>query len=132
MLHNDRDHQVVIVGGPNSAQQIQDGGRPPFWKKLLKHHISATVWPILMKFGVVTHIGLLQRIYVKISNFLKSKMAAAAILKNHKKRDISVTVWPIFIKFGTLMQNGSFNRTTVKNFEFHKSKMAAGGHFENR
>ena len=44
---------VVPVG----AQQIQDGGRPPFWKKLLNRHISATVWPILIKFGTVMHVG---------------------------------------------------------------------------
>ena len=36
--------------------QIQDGGRPPFWK-LLNRHISATVWPILMKFCTITHMG---------------------------------------------------------------------------
>jgi len=30
VLHNDRDHQIVIVVGPNTPQQIQDGGRPPF------------------------------------------------------------------------------------------------------
>ena len=35
-LHNDRDHQVVTVGGPNRRQQIQDRGRPPFWKKNVK------------------------------------------------------------------------------------------------
>ena len=36
---------VVPVG----AQQIQDDGRPPFWKKRLNRHMSATVPPILMK-----------------------------------------------------------------------------------
>ena len=49
---------------------------------------------------------------VKISNFSKTKMAAAAILKNHKNRDISATVSPIFTKFGMLVQivqNGSLN-----------------------
>jgi len=30
ILHNDRDHQEIVVGGPIGAQQIQDGGRPPF------------------------------------------------------------------------------------------------------
>jgi len=30
ILHNTKDHQVLIVGGPNTAQQIQDGRRPPF------------------------------------------------------------------------------------------------------
>jgi len=52
-----RSSRVVRIG----AQQIQDGGRPPFWKKPLNRHIFATVWPILMKFGTMTHIGRLQR-----------------------------------------------------------------------
>ena len=69
---------------------------------------------------------------VKISNFWKSKMAAAAIFKITKKRDISAAVWPIFTKFGTLMQNGFLNAPIVKNFEFHKSQMADGRHFKNR
>jgi len=30
ILHNTKDLQALIVGGPNTAQQIQDGGRPPF------------------------------------------------------------------------------------------------------
>jgi len=47
---------------PISAQQIQHGGRPPFWKKPLNRYISATVWPILIRFGTVTHIVLLQGI----------------------------------------------------------------------
>jgi len=47
---------------------------------------------------------------VKISNFSKTKMAAAAILKNHKNRDITTTDWQIFAKFGTNTQNGSLNR----------------------
>ena len=44
--------RVVRIG----AQQIQDGGRPPFWKKPLNRHISAIVWPILIRFGTMTHI----------------------------------------------------------------------------
>ena len=50
--------RVVPIG----AQQFQDGGRPPFWKKRLNRYISAAVWPILIRFGTVTHIGPLQRI----------------------------------------------------------------------
>ena len=30
ILHNDRDHRVVVVGVPIGTQQNQDGGRPPF------------------------------------------------------------------------------------------------------
>ena len=53
---NDRDHQVVIVMVPADVKQIQDGGRSPFKKTLLNRHIYATVRPILMKFGTMTHI----------------------------------------------------------------------------
>jgi len=47
---------------------------------------------------------------VKISKFSKTKMAAAAILKNHKNRDITTTDCQIFAKFGMIMQNKSLNR----------------------
>ena len=50
----------------------------------------------------------------KVSNFSKTKMAAAAILKNQKNRDISATVSPIFTKFGTLVQNESHNHRPLK------------------
>jgi len=63
-----------------------------------------------MKFGTVTQIGPYGGQTVKISNFSKIKMAAAAILKNHKNCDITTTDWQIFAKFGTIMQNGSLNR----------------------
>ena len=63
--------------------------------------MSATVWPILMKFGTMSHIDPYSGQVVKISNFCKFKMAAAAILKITKNRDISATICPIFTKFGT-------------------------------
>jgi len=31
-LHSDKDHQMPFVGGPNTHNQIQDGGRSPSWK----------------------------------------------------------------------------------------------------
>ena len=31
-LHNDKDHQVLFVAIQIPLQQIQNGGRPPFWK----------------------------------------------------------------------------------------------------
>jgi len=57
-----------------------------------------------MKFGKVTDIGPYSGPTVKISNFCKFKMAAAAIL----------------------------TAPTFKKFEFQKSKMADGRHFEKR
>jgi len=32
-LQNIKDQQELIVGGQIRPEQIQDGGRPPFWKK---------------------------------------------------------------------------------------------------
>ena len=63
-----------------------------------------------MKFGTLAQIGPAQGQIVKISNFSKTKMAAATILKNHKNGDITTTDWQIFAKFGMIMQNGSLNR----------------------
>ena len=69
---------------------------------------------------------------VKIYNFSKTKMAAAAILKNHKNCDITASDWPIFAKFGTFCKTGLLSIQTVEKFEFLKSKMADGRHFKNR
>jgi len=69
---------------------------------------------------------------VKILNFWKSKMAAAAILK--------ITKIPISPqRFDRSLRNlvhwckiGLLTAPTVKKIEFHKSKMADGRHFEKR
>jgi len=54
ILHNDRDHQVVVVSGPNRAQQIQDGGRPPFCKKTVE---SPYLCNRLTHFNEIWHDG---------------------------------------------------------------------------
>jgi len=41
--HNYRDHQVVIVGGPNERSTIPRWRTAAIWKKKLNSHISATV-----------------------------------------------------------------------------------------
>jgi len=69
---NDRDHQMVIAGGP--SRRLTN----PRWRTaaILKknpsnHHISATVRPILMKFSTMMHIGPGTGWTVKIWNFWK-------------------------------------------------------------
>jgi len=63
-----------------------------------------------MKFGTLTQIAPYRGHIVKIFNFSKTKMAAAAILKSYKKNcDIKASDRPIFAKFGTITQNGSLN-----------------------
>jgi len=55
--------------------------------------MSATVPPILMKFGVVTHVGTYQRINRLHFEFLKIQDGGGRHPeKNHKNRDISATV----------------------------------------
>jgi len=89
---NDRDHQGVIMGGPNR--------RPtnPRWRTaaILKKNIKS---PYLCDrstdFDEIWHADSHWSVAADQSynvEFLKSKMAAAAILKNHKNRDISTTV----------------------------------------
>ena len=53
-------------------------------EKSKMRHISATDWPISMKFGRLTQIGLPSVSAGKNLNFWKSKMAATAILENGK------------------------------------------------
>ena len=59
ILHNNINHQVVIVRSRRALQQIQDGGRPPFYKsvavsqKLKNREIWGTAWPISTKLGFV-------------------------------------------------------------------------------
>ena len=77
--------RVVPIG----AQQIQDGGRRPFWKKLLNRHISVTVRPILMKFGKMTLIGPWQQINHKNFEFLKIQDGGGRHLEKNTKIAIS-------------------------------------------
>jgi len=44
ILHRHKDHQVLLVGGPNTRKTN------PTWR-------TANVWPSGTKFGMVTHIG---------------------------------------------------------------------------
>ena len=49
ILHNTKDHQVLVVFVQIRPQQIQDGGRPPFWKtvksRVLTLYLSQFVEP---------------------------------------------------------------------------------------
>jgi len=56
MLHSDKDHQILFVGGSNmrkAKHKMADGRQ---FKKSKKGQTSATVWQISTKFGIITHI----------------------------------------------------------------------------
>ena len=110
---------------------MQDGGRPPFLKPLNCHILQPfdRFWWNFARWCILPpYSGAM----VKISNFWKSKMAAAAILKiteiaiSPQLSDRSLRNLVHWCKLCLL------TTTTVKKFEFHKSKMADGCHFKNR
>jgi len=60
-------------------------------------------------------------------------MAAAAILKNHKKIAISQQCVDRSLRnLARLCKMGLLTVQTIEKFEFPKSKMANGRHFKNR
>jgi len=70
---------------------------------------------------------------LKIPIFEKNKMAAATILKNHKKIAISQQwIDGSSGNLARLCKMGLLTVQTVEKFEFPKSKMADGRHFKNR
>jgi len=68
---------------------------------------------------------------VKISNFSKTKMAAAAILKTTKIAISQQRIGRSLRNLAQLCKMGLLTVQTVKKFEFLKSKMADSRHFEN-
>jgi len=97
---------------PIGAQQIQDGGRPPFWKKTVK---STYLCNRLTDFDEIwyndAYWTLTADLPSKFRIFNNPRWRRPPTWKNHKNRDISATVWPNFTKFCTLMQHGFLNRS---------------------
>ena len=124
ILHNDRDHQVVIVGGPN--RRLTN----PRWRTaaILKTVKSPYLCNRLTNFDEIWHGDAHWPITVdrplKFRIFENPRCRPPPSSKSQKSRYLSM-VWPIFTKFGMLMQNWS------KKIEFQKSKMAYSCHFEN-
>jgi len=86
-----------------------------------------------MKFGMLMQIVTYRGHIVKISNFSKTKMAAAAILKNHKKlRYHCIGLADYLRNLARSCKMGLLTIQTVEKFKFPKSKMADGRHFKNR
>jgi len=100
-------------------------------EKLKNGHISATVRPIGMKFGLVTHIGPPNRMGSKNFNFSKSKMAHLPPFWKIGKGHISATVHSVNTKFGMLMHSGPANRSSSQNFQLLKIQDGGRRHLKN-
>jgi len=81
ILQNNRDPQVLTVGGPNVHPNKYKMADSRHLEKSTNLNIFTTAWLILTKFGMPMRLYPLGPVSQKISRFLISKMAAAAILK---------------------------------------------------
>ena len=117
---------------PIGAQQIQDGGRPPFWKKTVK---SLYLCNRLTDFDKIWYSDAYCPLTADLLKF--------QIFENPKwRRPPSWKITKIAIspqRFDRSLRNlvhwckmGLLTALTVKKFEFHKSKMADGRHLKNR
>ena len=75
---------MPFVGGPHTRITNPRWRTAAILEKSKNRHISAVVQPILTKFGKMMQFDPPYRPTVKNLKFSKSKMAAAAILKNRK------------------------------------------------
>jgi len=114
-----------------TSQQIQDGGRQPFWRSL-NHHISVKNRAILINFGILQQI--LNPITVTWPKFeiFKIQDGGGRHLENRFFGHNSSTDCPISAQFCMRKRNGNRRGLHDKNCKFLKSKMANGRHFENR
>jgi len=91
----EQNHVQTQVTWPKyQILQIQDGGRPPFWK-WFHHYISAADHPISMKFVCRCIIWLQERSIIKVSKFCKFKMADGRFVceQLHVGLQISLVLW---------------------------------------
>jgi len=84
-LHSDKDRQLPFAGGPIMPQNKSKMADGRHLQKSKNRYISATDWQILMKCDTVMHLAVRTLCKAnKIWEFLKSKTARAAVLKNKK------------------------------------------------
>ena len=121
----------VFLHNMMTSQQIQHGGRPPFWKSLYLH-ISATNRPNMTKFGV--RVQILTQAMEMWVNFRNSQTQDGGRTP-YWKSFLAITRLHIVrsrrnLEFGGLIAR--IQRFGDENVKFRKSNMADGRHFENR
>ena len=125
---SDGRHDGPIRANTARKSKMADGRH----LKIVKCDISATVWPILVKFGTVMQIRPPSlTVNQKFQNFETQDCGWRPYLKS-KNFDISNIVWLILLKFCTIIRISSPELTSCsKKLNFSKSKMAEGHHFDN-
>ena len=102
-----------------TSQQIQDGGRPTFWRSL-NHHISVKNCAILIKFGTLQHIlNPMTVTWPKIAIF-KMQDGGGRHAENRFFGRNTSTDCPISAKFCMRKQNGMSKRATWQKLQIFK------------
>ena len=100
--------------------KIQDGGRPPSWKKE-NRHISVAFWVIFTKFGVLVPTDSpQQKPWLHFGATTKSNMAAG---RHFEKRKIAITRLPFELlspNFGVMVDMDSAQRAVAPFLGFIK------------
>jgi len=102
-----------------TSQQIQDGGRPPFWRSL-NHHISVKNCAILIKFGTLQQILNPMTVTWPKIEFFKIQDGGGRHLENRFFGHNSSTDCPISAKFCMRKQNGISTRATWQKQQIFK------------
>jgi len=115
---------------PKFAPQIQDGGRPTFWKTLNVIFLQPFDW---FQWHLVWWCTFNHNIY-KNFKIWNPKMANSRHSKRWKNCNIFKSVWPILLKFCNLTHIGlpDLSSGPFRCSNYNKTKMADGRHFEDR
>ena len=82
ILHNDRDRQELVVGGPNTRPTNPRWRTAAILQNQLNRHVYATFWSILMKFGSDAHWPLTADRSLKYQIFESPKSQKSRYLRN--------------------------------------------------
>ena len=85
-----------------TVSKIQDGGRPPFWKKENRHN-SAAIADILAKFGVLVAVVSPQHAVMLYWGYTKIQDGGRPPFWKKENLHNSAGIWDIFTKFGVLV-----------------------------
>ena len=108
------------MGGPvNRLDQIQDGGRPPFWKTENGNN-SAAVWAIAIKFGVMVDMDSLQRALTSFLTCIKFKISACRHFEKKENSHNWAAISDIYAKFGVLVALHNLQRPVMSFFGYNK------------
>jgi len=95
-----------------TSNKIQDGGRPPFWKKENLHN-SAAIWDIFTKFGVLVAMDSPQRPIMLLLGYTKIQDGGQPPFWKTENRNNSAAIWGIVTKFGVVVDVDSPQRAVT-------------------